>query len=73
MKIAKISFSIGLLENMLPSGSKIVSVQQNDIHHTIDAYIEHESFTEVPKGELAPMKQLVAERGTHIAKVYYAS
>lgn len=62
MKVAKVPFSVALLENLLPLGSKILSVRENEYRQTIDVLIQHESFKDVPNGELPPTRSLVAYR-----------
>lgn len=72
MRVAKIPISLHLLEALLPKGSRIISFNQDEIHHYVNVYVEHESFDEVREGEFPPTKTMVATRHQPI-EVHYAS
>lgn len=61
-KVAKVVFSLDLLETLLPAGSKIISFQANEYHHTVEVFIEHDSFAENHPGEFPPQKTLMCRR-----------
>ena len=74
-RVAVVQVSLTLLEHMLPMGSKILGISQNDYSHTVNVLIAHDSFDEVPLGEFPPTKNLMIYKSPYpvISKVEYAS
>lgn len=72
MRVAKISFTVDFLEQVLPKGSKIISVRENEYSKMIEVIIEHPSFDELEPGSLPPTRALLMTTDTHISKVEYA-
>jgi len=74
-RVAVVPVSVALLEHLLPMGSKILGVSQNDYSHTVNVLIAHDSFDEVPFGELPPTKTLMVYKSPYpvVSKVEYAS
>lgn len=58
-EIAKVSFSVAFLESVLPLGSKILSVRENEIHNVIKVLIANQGFEDVHDGQLPPSRTLV--------------
>lgn len=73
MKIARVLFTVELLEELLPKGSKLLSVRESPNRKLVEAVISHDSFADLGDCELIPTRVVVAEREYRVTKVSYAA
>jgi hypothetical protein len=69
MKAAKIEISLGLLESILPHGSRILCVREDEYRNLVILGVEHPTFDEVPEGQFPPTRTLVAHKDDTIPGV----
>lgn len=78
-RVAKIRVSIPLLENHLPTGTKVLTVKFGDYDDIIELVVSHPSFDELAQGDLIPSRSLLfyresCEHGhTYITKAEYGA
>jgi hypothetical protein len=73
MRAARFDVTLGLIEALLPKGSKILCVRENEFEHTVTLGIEHPSFDEVPEGQFPPRKTLMCYKTPEGPRIEYAS
>lgn len=73
MKIARVLFTVELLEALLPKGSKLLSVRECADRGIVEAIVSHDSFEEVKVCELVPIRTVVAEKEYRVTKVSYGA
>lgn len=73
MRVARFDVALGLVEALLPKGSRILCVREDEFRHTVTLSIAHDSFDEVPEGRFPPIKTLVATKTPEGVLLSYAS
>ena len=69
MRVAKVEISLRLLESVLPQGSRILCVREDEFRNLVVLGVEHSDFNEIPEGQFPPVRELIAHKDPSIPGV----